>query len=197
MICCHTIAILKAIFFGGKKILSFRGELKAANCEIEINEHFSELPLARKAGQWGSADLSRNGESGPLSVTNNYNQDSSNKQSESKACQERSWACMHFGHVNRERTPCQDVCKCVYVSVYPLQSLFLVELWLLRFEQIGCLQQDGKYILFSIFLVSVLKLRIHAHHQQMRSVYPKRCTLAVLWKLLFSKTAASRDTRRS
>jgi len=80
----------KSYFLRGKKILSFRGELKAANCEIEINEHFSEFPLACTAGHEGKVNHTQNRESGPLSVTNNHNQDSLSKQPKSRGCQDMS-----------------------------------------------------------------------------------------------------------
>lgn len=104
----------KSYFLRGEKILSFRGELKAANCEIEINEHFSELPLACTAGQWGRVNHSQNGGSGPLSVTNNYNQDSLGKQSESRACQDAST------HVFGLRDFGMDACKRAYKYIQPL-----------------------------------------------------------------------------
>lgn len=53
-------------------------------------------------------------ESGPLSVTNNYNQDSLGKQSESRACQDVSvhvFGLQDFG---------TDACKRAYKHIQPL-----------------------------------------------------------------------------
>ncbi len=75
-------------------------------------------------------NCSQNGESGLLSVTNNYNQDSLCKKSESRACQDVSV------HVFGLQDLGTDARKCAYIRIKPLNLSPCVGLVqsLLRFE---------------------------------------------------------------